>query len=94
MDAKGGEHMHTKIRTAFFLLLFTATFGIGYFYLELSDKLPSAFDVLNDGQGVEVFYNIEALPWLHVTPDFQYIKSSLQTNDDAYVFGIRTKVEF
>ncbi|UCD32729.1 MAG: carbohydrate porin [Desulfobacterales bacterium] len=70
------------------------TFGVGYFYLELSDKLPSAFDLLNDGQGVEVFYNIEALPWLHVTPDFQYIDSGIQTNDSAYVFGIRTKVAF
>ena len=70
------------------------TFGIGYFYLKLSDKLPSAFNLLDDSQGVEVFYNAEILPWLHVTPDFQYIDSGLQTNDSAYIFGIRTKVAF
>jgi len=29
-----------------------------------------------------------------VTPDFQYIDSGIQTNDSAYVFGIRTKVTF
>ncbi len=70
------------------------TFGVGYFYLKLSDKLPSAFNLLDDSQGVEVFYNAEVLPWLHVTPDFQYIDSGLQTNDSAYIFGIMTKVSF
>jgi porin len=70
------------------------TFGVGYFYLKLSDQLPSAFNILDDGQGVEVFYNIEAFPWLHVTPDFQYIESGLQTTDSAYIFGLRVKTEF
>ena len=70
------------------------TFGIGYFYVELSDKLPGVFDVLDDGQGVEIFYNIEVNKWLHITPDYQIIDSGRKTNDTAHVFGIRTKVSF
>jgi len=69
------------------------TFGIGYFYVELSDQLPSVFDVIDDGQGVEFFYNIEVRPWLHVTPDYQIIDSGLKTNDTAHVFGLRVKID-
>ena len=70
------------------------TFGIGYFYSELSDKLPSVFDVLGDGQGVEMFYNAEIRPWLHVTADYQIIDSGLKTNETAHVFGLRVKTNF
>jgi porin len=69
------------------------TFGIGYFYVELSDQLPSVFDVVDDGQGVEFFYNIEVRPWLHVTPDYQIIDSGLKTNDTAHVVGLRVKID-
>jgi porin len=69
------------------------TFGIGYFHVGLSDKLPSVFDLLDDGQGAEFFYNVEVTPWLHVTPDFQIIDSGLEANDTAYVFGLRAKIE-
>ena len=69
------------------------TFGIGYFYVSLSDKLPSIFSALEDGQGGEIFYNIEVRPWLHVTPDFQIIDPSLQSVDTAYIAGLRVKVD-
>jgi len=69
------------------------TFGIGYFYVELSDQLPSVFDVIDDAQGVEFFYNIEVRPWLHVTPDYQIIDSGLKTNDTAHVLGLRIKID-
>lgn len=69
------------------------TFGVGYYYVELSDKLPGVFDALDDGQGLEIFYNVEVAPWLHVTPDFQIMDSGLETNDTAYVFGLRVKIE-
>jgi porin len=69
------------------------TCGIGYFYIGLSDDLPDLFDVLDDSEGLEIFYNIEVAPWLHVTPDFQIIDPSLETRDTAYVAGIRVKAD-
>jgi len=69
------------------------TFGLGYFYAELSDDLPSPFNLLDDSQGVELFYNVEVTPWLHLTPDFQIIESSLRTADTAYVAGVRAKID-
>jgi porin len=69
------------------------TFGIGYFYLELSDKVPMLSNVLDDSKGVEIFYNIEVTPWLHVTPDFQIIEPSLKHIDKAYIAGLRVKID-
>ncbi len=69
------------------------TFGLGYFHVGLSDKLPSVFDVLDDGKGFEIFYNIEVKPWFNITPDFQIIDSGLNTRDTAYVFGLRVKTD-
>ena len=69
------------------------TFGIWYFYIEQSDELPSIFDFYEDSKGVEVFYNIDVTPWLHVTPDFQIIEPSLKRVDKAYIAGVRIKVD-
>jgi porin len=69
------------------------TFGIGYFYIEQSDELPSIFDFYEDSKGAEIFYNIEVTPWLHVTPDFQIIEPSLKNVDTAYIAGVRVKVD-
>ena len=41
-----------------------------------------------------MFYNIEALPWLHVTPDLQVIESSLKRVDTAVVLGVRAVIDF
>jgi porin len=72
------------------------TFGIGYYYVESSDEFPDLLGLIDidDGQGFEVFYNIEVTPWLHVTPDFQIIEPAVDNFDTAYVLGIRTKVDF
>ncbi len=71
------------------------TFGIGYYYVELSDKLPPIVRLLaEDLQGMEAFYNVEATPWLHVTLDYQMIDSSLKANETAHVWGLRVKTEF
>ena len=59
----------------------------------LSDDLSDQFNILDDSQGGEVFYNIEVTPWLHVTPDFQIIDASLERIDTAYIAGIRVKVD-
>jgi len=70
------------------------TFGLGYYYLEMSDALVSFLD-LDSEQGIELYYNIEVTPWLHVTPDFQYIiDPGGGAYDDAFVFGVRTQMSF
>jgi porin len=71
------------------------TWGFGYFYVQLSDKLGRIIErEFGDSQGYEIFYNIEVTPWLHITPDFQIIKPSNKNTDTAYVAGMRTKIDF
>ena len=63
--------------------------------MELSDKFPNLIDrLLDDGEGLEAFYNVEAAPWLHVTLDYQMINPGLKANETAHVLGIRVKTEF
>lgn len=71
------------------------TFGIGYYYLGLSDKLPRAIrHRTDDEQGVELYYNIAITPWLHLTPDLQIINPVLDRADTVVVGGIRLKIDF
>ena len=67
------------------------TFGVGYFHMDLSDRLPSTFV---QEAGIEFYYNIQVTPWLHVSPDIQYIFNPGGTDDarDAIVVGIRTQM--
>ncbi len=68
------------------------TFGIGYYYMNLSDDLPS-FLGMNSEQGVEVYYNIEITPWMHITPDLQVIiNPGGGDNDVAVVYGMRMQM--
>ncbi|MFT7643054.1 MAG: porin [Pirellulaceae bacterium] len=68
------------------------TFGVGWFYAPVSDELPGV--VLSDhGQGVELFYNYAATPWLHITPDLQIIDPARRGVDTSLVFGIRVKMD-
>jgi porin len=69
------------------------TFGIGYFYVWLSDDFPNPRDILDDSQGVEFFYNVEVTPWLHITPDLQIIDPALERLDTAFVGGVRIRVD-
>jgi porin len=71
------------------------TYGIGYYCVTLSDKLPQAFkDHTQDEQGVEMYYNIEVTPWLHVTPDLQIIDPANSSVDTAWVMGVRARMDF
>ena len=55
------------------------TYGVGYYLVNLSDRLSQVIkDRSNDEQGVELYYNIEVTPWLHVTPDLQIIDPGRQ----------------
>ncbi len=46
--------------------------------------------------GIEIYYRIAAVPWLAITPDFQYIldPGATGTADDAFVGTLRLRVTF
>lgn len=71
------------------------TWGIGYFYTQLSDKFGNAIERnFGDSQGVEAFYNIQLTKSLHITPDFQVIHPSNDRIDTTYIAGLRAKIDF
>jgi porin len=66
------------------------TFGIGYFHANLSDDLPS---FLQQEAGVEMYYNIQICPWLHISPDVQVIMDPGGfSNECSLVYGIRMQL--
>ena len=70
------------------------TFGAGFFYIDISEELPNlVLQRFGDSNGVEVLYNIEVTPWLHITPDIQIINPSNKSVDTAIVCGIRVKID-
>jgi porin len=68
------------------------TCGIGYYFMDLSNKLPGLF---HSEQGIECYYNIEITPWLHVSPDLQLIVNPGGTDehDVSIVGGIRVQMD-
>lgn len=74
------------------------TFGAGYYYSGTSSDvgpfLEAALGPIGDSQAVELFYNAQVTPWLHVTPDFQVVMPARQTVDTALVAGVRANVAF
>ena len=73
------------------------SFGIGYFYLGVNDALkqlaPNLLPIQNE-QGVELFYNVAATRWFHLTPDFQVIVPGRERADTLLFLGLRAKVDF
>jgi hypothetical protein len=59
--------------------LISIFFGIGYYYLKISDRFPGilrarlGFDHEPSG---EIYYNIQVAPWLYFTPDLQIVGSA------------------
>ncbi len=72
------------------------SFGVGYYYLDLSDKVgPISRRFLdNNEQGVELYYNIAVTPWLKISPDIQVINPLSDGVDCTWVAGVRVKMEF
>lgn len=73
------------------------SFGIGYFYLGVSDSLKDLAPVLlplKDEQGVELYYNVAVTPWCQITPDLQVISPFRDRVDSSLTFGLRAKIDF
>ena len=76
------------------------SFGIGYYYYDLSDDLQSVlrplssvFELENE-HGVELFYNCAVTPWFRVTADIQWISPARAALPDAWVGGVRATINF
>lgn len=73
-------------------------FGVGWYYSgtseQLAPTLATAIGGVGDGQGVEIFYDIEVTPWLHITPDFQVLMPPRNSVDTAIVAGLRSRIIF
>lgn len=76
--------------------------GVGFYYNKLNTS--RIYTTINDIQigeetrdrqyGIEIFYDIEIYPWLHISPDFQYNVTESKNGDNSYIFGIRTSIEY
>lgn len=69
------------------------TFGVGWFVAgssgEVGPTLETVLGPIDDGHGVELFYNWQATPWLNVTPDLQVIVPSRENLEPAIALGLR-----
>ncbi len=73
------------------------TFGLGYFWYNLSDKLQNAIKPLkqfDDEQGVEAYYQWSMTPWLKITADVQWVNPATAANKSMWLAGLRTKIDF
>ncbi len=72
------------------------SFGVGYYYLGLSDEIGPIIGGLVDSneQGVELYYNIAVTPWLKISPSIQIIDPISDGVDCTWVAGLRMKMDF
>ncbi|WP_169336898.1 carbohydrate porin [Eudoraea adriatica] len=71
------------------------SFGIGYFYYNLSDVLEDSFNPLvsiEDESGMEIFYSYSITPWLYIGVDMQYINPFRERFKNAFIGGLRTQI--
>lgn len=69
-------------------------FGFGYFYSGIADTRITSSLGFGDTQGVEAFYDIAVTPWLHVSPDVQWLHPSQNDVDDSWIAGVRLFMAF
>ena len=75
------------------------TFGAGWFFVGASNQfgpVPTALFNPKNGQGVELFYNYQAKPWLNISPDVQWLSPGLTniSTANAWVYGLRINMTF
>jgi len=72
-------------------------FGVGYFYLGLSDEFKRLSQVIQpqrDEHGVELFYNYAFSPNCWLTGDLQVVEPSTVAFDTSIIPGLRLQVLF
>ena len=75
-------------------------FGIAYAYTDLSDELKDNLDLLPFGgrlqveHQVELFYNLQLMPWFQLTGDLQILRPNRPAVDTAVVPAVRLRVVF
>jgi porin len=73
------------------------TFGVAYYFLAFSDDFKDVARLItpvrNEG-GLELFYNIAATPWCHITADMQVVTPILERAETSLVLGLRMKIDF
>lgn len=70
--------------------------GVAYFYNGLSNdlrQLVSPLLELQEVQGVELYYNAAITPWFHLTADLQVVDNAVESDDPAFIIGLRGKIE-
>ena len=74
------------------------SFGVGYFYYNLSDELEKAIssgdEQYRDEQGAEVYYSFAVTPWFFVTGDLEYIAPPRNSVENAFIAGLRANIRF
>ena len=73
------------------------TFGVGYFYLGLSENFKTLTAPLIPQQnefGVELFYNYALTPWCRLTGDFQVAEPSTVSFNRTMMTGLRLQTIF
>jgi porin len=68
--------------------------GLGVFYVKMSDEDLLRRRGVDHEVGGELFYDFAVTPWLQWTADAQLIDSALPASDTAIVLAVRTRVEF
>ena len=62
--------------------------------LEISDEFNALANLVDDGQGVELYYDIAMSESFRLAVDFQVIDPTFTGADTAVVPGIRAHIEF
>ncbi len=71
------------------------TFGVGWYYIGISDEFgPVLANTIDDGQGVEMYYEIALTEAFRLSLDLQVIDPNIVTADTAVVPSIRARIEF
>ena len=72
------------------------SFGVGYFYYNLSDVLENSFNPIvsiENESGLELYYNYSLTPWLYLGADLQYINPFRELFKNAFMAGLRTQIQ-
>jgi carbohydrate-selective porin OprB len=78
--------------------------GIAGSYYHLSDGFTNAVNLVGRATAgpqlrdnywtLEAFYNFQVTPWLHVSPNIQYLGPERKGSDNAVVIGSRLVIDF